>query len=275
MGVFVVLAFFWSSFLLWKLIRLSSFKEEDMFDAFFNSLLGGLLFGRLIYVFLHFSEFGFNILKIVLVNGYPGFSLYGMYAGIIISLLLWTYVKKIKFTEIIDYFVPPAFLALAIGKLGSFFSGLEVGTKTKFILSVKYANMDGMRNITPLYESILFFILTLIAYRLLFEIRKERLKKGFTLYFLLWGQGLIYFLFDNIKQYHLYFINYSFNKMISIILLLTFSFYFVYYFRGLILGRVKDFKNLTIQYVKRSFKSIHSKAKKKDRRGAKKNNSSN
>lgn len=272
MGVFLVLAFFWACFVLWRLIRLSSFKEEDIFDALFNSIFGGLFMGRLVYVILNFRDFGFNPLKFILVNGYPGFSLYGMYLGIITVLYLWTMLKKEKFSDMIDYFVPSALLALGIGKLGSFFSGSEVGTKTKFLLSAKYANMDGMRHLTPLYEGILFFIFAYIAYRLLFEVRKDRLKKGFNFYLLLWSQGLIYFLFDNLKQYHLYFLSYSFNQVISFVLLLTFSFYFVYYFRSLIVGRARGFKNFLFQYVKSSFKNIRNKPEKADRGGAKKDN---
>lgn len=262
MGLFLVLAFFWASFILWRLIRLSSFKEEDVFDALFNSLFAGLIMGRLVYVLLHFKEFGFNILKFILINGYPGLSLYGTYLGIGLGLYLWSYLKKIRFSEFIDYYAPSALLAMGIGKLGSFFSGSEVGIKTDFLLSAKYANMDGMRHLTPLYESMAFFLAAYIAYRFLFEIRKEKIKKGFNLFFVLWVQGLVYFLFDNMKEHRLYFMNYSFNKVVSGALLLTFSFYFVYYFRNLLRGKIRGLTYLTIHHVKRTFKSIHHKTKK-------------
>lgn len=274
MGVFLVLAFFWASFLLWRLIRLSSYKEEDVFDALFNSIIGGLFIGRLIYVVLNFSEFGFSPLKFLLVNGYPGFSLYGMYLGGIGVLYFWSVLKKERFREMVDYFVPSALLAMGIGKLGSFFSGSEVGTATKFIIATKYANMDGMRHLTPLYESILFFMFAYVSYRILFETRKDNLKKGFNLYLMLWAQGLIYFLFDNLKQYHLYFLEFSFNQVVSFVLLLTFTFYFVYYFRSLIVRRASGIRNSVFSYVKSSFKNVRNKPEKDDRRGAKKDSSS-
>src|SRR3989338_9939126 len=77
-GVFLVLGFFWATFLLWKNIRLTSLKEKDVFDGLFISLLGALFFGRLVYVILNFKDFGFNLLKFILINGYPGISLYGL-----------------------------------------------------------------------------------------------------------------------------------------------------------------------------------------------------
>jgi prolipoprotein diacylglyceryltransferase len=49
-GVFLVLAFFWGSFLIWKLIRLTSMKEEEVFDGLFWGLFGGLFLSRLFYV---------------------------------------------------------------------------------------------------------------------------------------------------------------------------------------------------------------------------------
>ena len=74
-GVFLVLAFFWGSFILWKNIRLTSQKEDEIFDALFFSLSGGLFFSRLFYVILNFDKFGFDFLKFILINGYPGLSL--------------------------------------------------------------------------------------------------------------------------------------------------------------------------------------------------------
>lgn len=271
MGVFLALAFFWGCFLLWRLVRLSSFKEDDMFDALFNSLLFGLFTGRLVYVILNFRDFGFDILKFILANGYPGFSLYGMLAGMFLALYFYATTRKMKFLDMVDYFIPSMFLALGIGKLGAFFSGAEAGTKTKLFLSVKYAVLSGNRHLTPLYESILFFAGAYLAHRLLFETRKERFKNGFVFKFFLFCQGLIYFLFDNIKEYRLYFLGRSFNQIVSLVLVLTFGIYFLYYFRSLITKRAVQFKNSVVHYVKRHVKNIHRKPKEAHRGGAAKN----
>ena len=96
-GVFLVLGFFWAIFLLWKNIRLTSFKEEDVFDGLFLSMFGALFFGRLIFVFLNFKDFGFNLLKFILINGYPGLSLYGSIFGGLFILYLFTNARKLNF----------------------------------------------------------------------------------------------------------------------------------------------------------------------------------
>src|SRR3989338_575540 len=235
-GVFLVLAFFWGSFVLWKNVRLTSQKEDEIFDGLFLSVAGGLLFGRIIYVALNFEKFGFDILKFILINGYPGLSIYGALFGSFIVLYLYFLYKKISFKDTVDYFITPIFIGLALGKLGSFFSGAEVGTQTKFFLSIKYFGYDGLRHLTPLYESIFFCLGAYISYKFLFETRKEKYGRSFVFYFFCWYFALIYFLFDKMKINNLYFLGYNFNKMVSTVLLLTLSVYFIYYFRNSILS---------------------------------------
>lgn len=245
-GIFLVLAFFWGSFLLWKNVRLTSHSEEEVFDGLFLSFGGGLLGGRLIYVILNFKEFGFDFAKFVLINGFPGLSLYGVLAGGLGSLFVYYALKKVKFSSIVDYFASPLFLAIAFGKLGSFFSGAEVGTKTKFPLAIKYAAFDGLRHLTPLFEAISFFLASYVSYKILFEIRKERYSQGFLFVFFIWFFSLTYFVFDKLKEHRLLLGGYSFNMMMSGILLLTSTFYFIYYFRSLIK-----------HYGQTTFKKIH------------------
>jgi len=242
-GVFLVLALFWGSYLLWKLIRLTSFKEEDIFDSLFWVLAGGLLLGRLVYVLLNLKEFGFNLLKFLLINGYPGISLYGAITGGLLTLYLFCHNKKLKFSELVDYFIAPFFLALFLGKLGSFFSGNKVG---------------------EVFESLLFTLGVIFTYKILFQIRKEKLTHGFNLRFFIWYFSLVYLTFDKMKGNQLYFLNYSFNGVVSTTLFLTFSFYFVYYFRSTL-----------ITYGKNTFQKIREGAKRKIRGGQEKNPSTN
>lgn len=270
-GVFLVLAFFWGSFLLWKLIRLTAYKEEDIFDGLFFSLAGSLFFARLVYVILNFKEFGFNILKFILINGYPGLSLYGGLLGATIFLWIYFKIKKINFNQAIDYFISPLFLALAFGKLGSFFSGVEIGSKTKFFLSIKYVGFDGLRHLTPFYESLFFFLGAYLSCRILFETRKEKYPWGFLFYFFVWYFALIYFLFDKIKVDHLYLSSYRFNKIISAILFLTTSGYFIYYFKSFIIEQCLSTISLVKHYGKKIYQKIYHPAEKKTGRGKDKN----
>lgn len=248
-GLFLILAFFWGSFLLWKNIRLTAFKEEDVFDGLFIALFGGLFIGRLFYVILDFKEFGFNFLKFILINGYPGLSLYGLLIGGFFSLYLFFTIKKIKTMEILDYFITPIFTALFFGKIGSFFSGAEL-------------------HFTPFYEAVLFGLGAYLSYRLLFQVRREKYSHGFLFYFFIWYFSLIYFIFDKLKVISLYLLGQSFNRVVSTILLLTTSVYFIYYFRS----SIKNFIKTNGQKTRVKF---HFQSKRKTSQGESKKSSAN
>lgn len=258
-GIFLVLAFFWGCYTLWKNIQLTSFKEDEVFDGVFTALFGGAIISRLVHVGFHFSDFGFNFLKIILFNGYPGFSFWGFVLGFVISLYLFCSSHKLKFEDLIDYMVPPFFLAVAIAKLGSFFAGVEVGTITKFPLAIKYAAFDGLRHVTPLYEAILLFIAVFISHQLIFAIRREVVSKGFLMLFFFWYLSAVYFAFDFIRGEKTVIYGYSLYGMISIIILLTLSLYFIYYFRAgignLLFGRFTKKNHVTPN------RGVHSKTK--------------
>jgi phosphatidylglycerol:prolipoprotein diacylglycerol transferase len=199
-GVFLVLAFFWSSFLLWRLVRLTAHKEEVIFDGVFIALTVGLFLARLFYVIANFSQFGFSFLKFILINGYPGLSIYGALIGFIFSLYLYCLYKKINFLQVVDYFIAPILLALAIGFLGKFFA---------------FENA-----IITIFQSLLFFLFCYVAYRILFLIRQEKFFSGFNLIF-----------FVNIFSFILLLSEKGINQKLPLFLFLTTSIFFLYYFR--------------------------------------------
>ncbi len=255
-GIFLVLAFFWGCFLLWRNIRLTSHKEEDIFDGLFITLAGGLFTGRLFYVLLNFKDFGPDLLKFILINGYPGISLFGALVGACTVLYLFFLAKKIKFHETIDYFISPLFIALAFGKLGEFFSGGEVGSRTKFFLSIKYIGFEGSRHLTALYEGILFFLAAYFAQKILFQIRREKYSHGFLFYFFWWYLGIVYFVFDKLKINHLYFFGQSFNGRAALLILLTTTLYFLYYFKNPIGGKLAFINNFFKHHGLKSLEKI-------------------
>ncbi len=240
-GIFLVLGFLWATFILWRNIRLTSHKEDEVFDGLFLSLMGGLFLGRLFYVIINFKDFGFSFLKFILINGYPGMSIYGVLFGIMLTLFLFFSSRKIKFLETVDYFMTSLFIALVFGKLGSFFSGSEVGTTTSFFFKTKYFGFDGFRHLTPFYEGLFFIVGAVVGQKFLLEIRKEKFFKGFLFFLSIWYFSFVYFVFDKIKENRLYLSGYSLNRVVSAILLLTISGYFVYYFKSSIISFLKTY----------------------------------
>lgn len=271
-GIFLMLAFFWGCFFLWKNIRLTAYKEETVFDGLFFALILGGIVGRLVYVGLNFSQFGFDLVKIILVNGYPGFSMLGFLAGFFIGYAIFAAGQKIRFHDLIDYVIPALFLALGIGKVGSFFAGIEFGSETTFPIAVVYANIDGLRHITPLYEGLAFFLGSYWSFRMLFMIRRDVLDHGFLFHFFLWFTAFIFFVFSFIRGEQIMVYGYGATMAVSAFVLLTFSIYFVYYFRAAILRPIIGSFSKK-QHGKSSQSGVHSETKAGSARRRTKNSS--
>jgi phosphatidylglycerol:prolipoprotein diacylglycerol transferase len=237
-GIFLVLAFLWTAYFVWKNIQLTSFKEEQVFDGLFLSLGGGLLVSRFVYILFHFEDFGFDVLKYILINGYPGLSFWGGVIGFFLTMYIFTSVQKLRFMELIDYIIPPVFLALAIGKIGSFFSGVEVGSETGFFLAIKYANYDGMRHLTAFYEGLIMFLGSFLSYQLLFQIRKTTLSKGFLFWFFLWFLSGVYAAIDLMRIGQVYIFGQNVYLIVSLAIFIILSIYFIYYLREFYLSKL-------------------------------------
>ncbi|MBP7966999.1 prolipoprotein diacylglyceryl transferase [Candidatus Woesebacteria bacterium] len=237
-GIFLVLAFFWSAFFLWKNIALTSYKEDEIFDALFLSIFGGLFVGRTVHILLNFADFGFDILKYILINGYPGIHVSGGIVGFFLFLLFYTKSKKIPYSRLIDYVIPALLLAIAIGKMGAFFSGAEVGAQTTFLVSLKYPNLDGNRHLTSLYESLILFAGSFFTYRILMNIRREKYYEGFNflVFWVIYSFTMV--ITDPMKSFKLMWQGISINLILHAVILLTGSICVLYYFRTSLLKMV-------------------------------------
>lgn len=239
-GVFLLLAFLWGMFFLWRAVKLTSYKEEDIFDSLFIGLFWGLLFSRITYVALNFSDFGFDILKFILINGYPGLSIYGGIFGSIVALYIHFSYKKINFLKVIDYFIPGLFVATAVAKIGSFLGGIDVGTKTNLWVAVNYSGYQGARHITALYESAFFFVGAFLVHRIIMSIRRHTLPHGFAFWFFIFYFALVNLFLDKLKENRLYLGTFDVNFMISAFLALFVGLYIIYCLRDRIFNYGKN-----------------------------------
>lgn len=250
-GVFLVLAFFWSLFWYWRNLKRTSFKEEEMFDGVFICMLGGLFFARLTYFLLNFQDFGPNIMKFILINGYPGLSLIGALIGAFFTLTLFTRVQRLPYMEVVAYAVPSLFLAIGIAKIGSFFGGTVVGTETTFPLSVQYVGHAGQRHIVAIYEAILMFIGFFVSQKMVLTYRRDKIDVGSLFSFFVFWVALMYMSLDFLKDDTLYLANLRFNVI----------------FPGIFLGIVTVWE--LIKYRKEIFGSVNKLARSSRKHGKK------
>lgn len=263
-GVFLMLGFFWACFFIWKHIRISKFEEETAFDIVFLSFGGALVVGRIVYGLIHFQEFGLNILKYILANGYPGISPAGMFLGGIGAMYWSCHARKIKFSEFSDYIASSLFIFTIAAELGAFVAGTEPGILWKWF-----------RHPVALYKAILLGGGAYVSFHMFFNVRKEKIEKGAPLFFFFGTYSLLYVAFQFLKDKRVLLTESPIDTWAFFILLLTSCFYFVYYFRVLIGQSCRNFINSKINYVKTIGESISHKTEKHNRGGTKKTPSSN
>lgn len=258
-GVFLLLGFFWACFFVWKHIRISKFEEEMSFDITFISFGGALLVGRILYGLLHFDEFGFNVLKYILVNGYPGISPLGMMLGGVGVMYFMCRHNKLKFEEFSDYIIPSLFIFTLTAEVGAFIAGVEPGVLNKWF-----------RHPVALYKALFLAIGAFTSIRMFYNVRKERVEKGALLFFFMCIYSFVYVAFQFLKDKRALLTESPIDFYGFIILLLTSCFYFVYYFRVLMIASIKTFINSNTNYVKQTVKNISRKTKDSHRGGTEK-----
>ena len=61
--LFVLLSFFFSSFIFWRKGREEHYSEADIFDGFVLAAIIGSIFARGVFILFNISNIGFNIVK--------------------------------------------------------------------------------------------------------------------------------------------------------------------------------------------------------------------
>jgi len=191
----LVLAFFWGS--LCSGNRFSSLlTKREMSSTVYLSAKIGLLVSRVVYVVMHFKDFGFSILKFILINGYPGLSLYGLIESHCALPLL---VYKIKFREATDYFVSRSAHRARISAKSRVLRRGRSRHKTSFYRIDEVCRRRRHAPPHSLYEGLLFFLGAFFAYKLVFAVRRNTYPKGAVGAFFCWYLGLVLSAFELIR----------------------------------------------------------------------------
>lgn len=127
--VFAVLAM---GFVLWRKGREEHYDEFPLFDAFIIANWWGLVAGRIVFIVLHFSQFGLNPISWLAFTSKPGLSYLAWAAGTILSLRWFAQKEKWDVFEVLDFWS----LALCFGQiilwLGLFLDGSGFGLPAPF-----------------------------------------------------------------------------------------------------------------------------------------------
>lgn len=175
------LSVFMGAFLYWRAGRHELYESRFLLDLAFFSVLGGLVFGRLLAFFVEYESFNFSAYKLIFFHRYAGFNNWGFLAGILIFAFLFLKKRKESLWNIFDFTTQ----AIVFSSFLYYFFN--------FLISSFITHKQSFPNIIA---TIFFFILFLTLKRL--GVKKRRDGYFSRLYFV--AIGVFYstlFLFEN------------------------------------------------------------------------------
>ncbi len=166
-GLLIVLAILISLISLIKDSKRYNVKYEYILEMFLITIPISFITARLYYVIFEWEFYSQNLNQIFNIRS-GGLAIYGGIIGAVITILIYSKFRKIKFFDILDMYVPYLALAQAIGRWGNFFNIEAYGTETTNFLRMGIIENGKYIEVHPtfLYESIgtfsIFIILTVL-----------------------------------------------------------------------------------------------------------------
>lgn len=219
-GFFLAISFIFSTFVIFKYAK-EEFKEEEYLDAYLYTALAGLISARFAYIVLHFGEFGFNILRYIVVRETPGLSLMGGLLGAFLFLLWYSKVKKYDFRHLLDLFAVPGSVALVFVKIGEQLGGAGFGNETNFFLGIKIIGLPNRHHPVELYEAFMYFILSIILILLYHRVQKKELPKTFVACIFILVVSLTIFALEFLKVHAVYLYGLSLKQLAALLVFIS------------------------------------------------------
>lgn len=157
-GLFLSLAFVYSTFLVWRLARAWDLNEERILDLLVLVFLGSLVFSRIYFVLQNLNLFGFDLFKMVLFTKYPGLSFWGGFLGGWLTLYAFAIRFKLDFWQMADVASVGFLGGLILGNLGCFLGSCGVGIESHAFFAVTQLGYIGRRVPIQLVEAALLYL---------------------------------------------------------------------------------------------------------------------
>jgi len=185
-GVFLALGILLSVLVLVKLFKKSNWTSDQTLDLSIWLIIGGLVGARLGEILFYEPVYYFSHpLEMIFIN-HGGLSSHGMTLGILITLFIYCYYKKLKALRVADVIVVVIPLLASFIRLGNYFNSEILGRLTTVPWGVYFMRVEQfpvLRHPIVLYES----LATLLIFILMYFVYKK--------YSNVWRSGSIFSLF--------------------------------------------------------------------------------
>ena len=203
-GIIIALAIMVALSLATRQTKKFGIKEEDLLDMFLLALPVSIIFARLFFVVFTWDSFKNDLLGIFRIwEG--GLAIYGAIIGAVLSVVLYSYKKKVDMLHLMDFACVYLPLAQAIGRWGNFTNQVLYGSNTdlpwgmtgSIIQRFPSPGVDGARLVHPtfLYES----LLNIVVFIILLGLRKKNKVRGSVFAAYLMSYSFIRFLTEFLR----------------------------------------------------------------------------
>jgi len=194
-SVCILIGILLGEFMALRRAKKHSIKEDYIYDLTLYGVIFGIIGARIFHVLYYYQHYFANISEIPKVwEG--GLAIHGGILFGVITIYIYTKIKKLSFLKILDIFVPSLLIGQIIGRFGNYFNQEAFGTPTSLPWGIyispekrpmEFAQFASFHP-TFLYEG-LWNALTLLF--ILYIEKKHTKRKGMVvgLYLICYGIG--------------------------------------------------------------------------------------
>lgn len=180
-GLFLTAGILLAVLIIYKLFKQKNYSADLALDLCIWLIIGGLIGARLGEILFYEPTYYFSHpLEMIFIN-HGGLSSHGLALGLLITLLLFSKIKKMPLKQYLDILIIPIPLLATFIRIGNFFNSEIVGRQTDLPWGVYFLRFEEnpiLRHPTQLYEAIILLIIFNIQY-LIFKKYQHRLPPLF------------------------------------------------------------------------------------------------
>ena len=177
-GFFLTLSYLAATFILWREGKRQGYNEEKLLDLSVISLVAALVGGRAYYLLINWGLFADEPAR-AFAFWEGGFVYHGALIAVFAVTVYFVRIWKWSFFQIADIAALSGAAALVLGKVGTFFAGLDYGRETSLPWAVSFPDIVGERHPVQLYEAAAYLVIFAISYILYFRnLASPNMKSG-------------------------------------------------------------------------------------------------
>lgn len=153
-GVILLIGFVAAFFMVKARAKKFGIPQDRVIDLVLYSMLAGIVGGRIVFILIEWESYQGNWKEIFNVQE-GGMTSFGGYLFGLIAIILWSKFNKVSLLRTLDLIIAPAFLVLAIGRIGCFFNGCCYGVQCDLPWAVHFPEVPGYVHPAQLYDSLM------------------------------------------------------------------------------------------------------------------------